>query len=206
MSADRYVAPLPQTFLWYLKRICTVIICHPAVKKKQQLLRLRITLHFKFITNAGLSRGQPLEWKAEVWRTTPTRLGVGVWVSEQYRAKVPQPEAPFLKPELFDKLIPLVRQTWYIFCITDAFKGQLCFLCQKYLSKKMIENVRMTSCKSDSSCGGFTLHWWNKAQGLSLCVFLSGGGFVMCSCLVHLSRRHAFPCVCSAGISAGGSI
>lgn len=56
----------------------------------------------------------------------------------------PQPKAPFLKTQLPDKLILLVRQAWIIFCVTYAFKGQLYDVGQKYLRQrgwlKMLED------------------------------------------------------------------
>lgn len=69
-----------------------------------------------------VSLGEKGKWGYRVWETL---TGFGVWLLKHFQYES-LAKASFLKPLPFPvKLIPHVRLTWNVFCITDAFKGQL---------------------------------------------------------------------------------
>lgn len=109
----------------------------------------------------------------------------------------PEPKAPLLKPQLPDKLIPLVRQTWIILCITDAFKGELYHLGQKYLCQRRWLKMSGWRLATVTVAMGFFFSiernkasslWKNKSLSL-LCVFVCGWYLHVLCCLftVHMS-------------------
>lgn len=109
----------------------------------------------------------------------------------------PEPKAPLLKPQLPDKLIPLVRQTWIILCITDAFKGELYHLGQKYLCQRRWLKMSGWRLATVTVAMGFFFSiernkasslWKNKSLRL-LCVFVCGWYLHVLCCLltVHMS-------------------